>query len=94
MADAPRYPSLFQINSRVWLERLSREKQARRDIELMLDFVPNHTAPDHPWVRTHPDYYVQGSEKALASASHGNFPGRSIRRRPSIPLCSWPALLL
>jgi len=44
MADAPRYPSLFQINSRVWLERLSREKQARRGIELMLDFVPNHSA--------------------------------------------------
>ena len=26
----------------------------------MLDFVPNHTAPDHPWVETHPDYYVAG----------------------------------
>src|SRR6516162_1081963 len=34
MADAPRYPSLFQINSRVWLERLSREKQARRGARL------------------------------------------------------------
>ena len=87
MADAPRYPSLFQINSRVWLERLSREKQARRGIELMLDFAPNHTAPDHPWLRTHPGYYVQGSEEALASAPHGNFPARSIRRRPSVP--SW-----
>lgn len=32
----------------------------------MLDFVPNHTAPDHPWVQTHPEYYVSGTEEQLA----------------------------
>jgi glycosidase len=47
-----------------------REKLARRDIRLMLDFVPNHTAPDHPWVKAHPDYYVEGSEVVLAAAPH------------------------
>ena len=36
--------------------------------ELMLDFVPNHTALDHPWTRTHPDFYVQGGEQALSTA--------------------------
>ena len=28
----------------------------------MLDFVPNHMAPDHPWVDEHPDYFIHGSE--------------------------------
>jgi hypothetical protein len=27
----------------------------------MLDFVPNHTGPDHPWVEGHPEYYVPGT---------------------------------
>ncbi len=45
-----------------------REELAKREIKLMLDFVPNHTAPDHRWVRTHPEYYIEGSEEALADA--------------------------
>ncbi|HVY38556.1 MAG TPA: alpha-amylase family glycosyl hydrolase [Polyangia bacterium] len=45
-----------------------RERLARRGLKLLLDFVPNHTAPDHPWVTKHPEYYIQGSEQDLASA--------------------------
>ena len=28
--------------------------------------MPNHTAPDHPWVAGHPDYYVPGTQADLA----------------------------
>jgi hypothetical protein len=34
----------------------------------MLDFVPNHTALDHPWVEDHPEYYVPGTELDRAKA--------------------------
>ena len=49
---------------------LARIRQRLRDrgLRLMLDFVPNPTAPDHPWVREHPEYYVGGSESDLARA--------------------------
>jgi hypothetical protein len=32
-----------------------------RGMSLILDFVPNHTGFDHEWVRTNPEYYVQGT---------------------------------
>ena len=39
-----------------------RERLRQRGLRLMLDFVPNHTALDHPWVEDHPEYYVPGTE--------------------------------
>ena len=37
----------------------AREELARRGIRLILDFVPNHVAPDHEWTATHPEYFIQ-----------------------------------
>jgi len=45
-----------------------RTRLAARGLRLMLDFVPNHVALDHPWVTTHPEYFVAGSEIELARA--------------------------
>jgi hypothetical protein len=46
------------------LKRL-RDRLRKRDLKLMLDFVPNHMGPDHPWVEEHPDYFVSGTESDL-----------------------------
>ena len=39
-----------------------RERLRKRDLKLMLDFVPNHMGLGHPWVEDHPEYFVQGTE--------------------------------
>ena len=49
------------------LKRL-RERLKKRGFKLMLDFVPNHMGPDHPWVRDHPDYFIRGTENDLELA--------------------------
>ncbi|HSE13679.1 MAG TPA: alpha-amylase family glycosyl hydrolase [Rudaea sp.] len=43
-----------------------RQRLARRGLKLMLDFVPNHMALDHPWVESHPECFVPGTEELLA----------------------------
>ena len=45
-----------------------RERLRTRGLRLMLDFVPNHTALDHPWVDEHPEYFVSGTGADLARA--------------------------
>ena len=47
-----------------------RERLARRGLRLMLDFVPNHTAPDHAWVREHPEFYIHGTPDDLVREPH------------------------
>ncbi len=43
----------------------AREELAKRGIGLILDYVPNHVAPDHPWTTEHPDYFIRGTEAEL-----------------------------
>jgi hypothetical protein len=47
--------------------RKLRTRLAERGLGLILDFVPNHTALDCPWVSTHPEYYVAGTEAERAA---------------------------
>src|SRR5512143_905660 len=56
----------------------ARSSLRERGPRLILDFVPNHVAPDHPWVSEHPQYFIRGngddltSEPASFLASGGN----------------------
>ncbi len=43
----------------------ARHKLNERNLRLMLDFVPNHTALDHSWAQTHPDFYIRGTQEDL-----------------------------
>jgi len=45
---------------------IAREKLLERNIALILDFVPNHLAFDHPWVASYPDFFIHGTEDDLA----------------------------
>ena len=53
-----------------------------RGMKIILDWVPDHTAADHPWVREHPDYYVQDE--------HGK---PSVPRGPDGKLTDWDDVL-
>jgi glycosidase len=42
-----------------------RKKLKSRKIKLFLDFVPNHSAIDHSWIDSHPDFLIPGDEVDL-----------------------------
>ena len=50
-----------------------RARRARPRV--ILDFVPNHVAPDHPWATEHPEYFVQGTRRRRCATT----PRRSSR---------------
>lgn len=49
-----------------------RSDMAKRGLLLILDFVPNHVARDHEWVKSHPEFFVQGKAEDLLGSS-GNY---------------------
>jgi hypothetical protein len=42
-----------------------RARMADRGLLLLGDYVANHVAPDHPWVDSHPEYFIAGTEEDI-----------------------------
>ena len=51
----------------------ARAQLARRGVGLLVDFVPNHVAIDHPWIVERPDLFVRGTPDDLAREPHAFF---------------------
>ncbi len=70
----------------------AREALAARGLGLILDFVPNHVAPDHQWTTTSPELFVPGTTSDLERdpASFVEIAGRVLAngRDPYFP--AWP----
>jgi glycosidase len=74
---------------------IARNELAKRGMRLILDFVPNHVAPDHPWVVEHPEFFIQGGADDVRKdpAAFAEVEGRIIAhgRDPYFP--PWPDVL-
>jgi hypothetical protein len=73
----------------------ARAALAARGARLLLDWVPNHVAPDHPWVREHPEYFVHGTPAAVAADPDGYLTvGDHVLARGRDPYFpAWPEVL-
>jgi hypothetical protein len=49
----------------------ARAALAARGVRLILDYVPNHVAPDHPWVTSRPELFVRGGEDDIKADPGG-----------------------
>ena len=73
----------------------ARSMLRERGLRLVLDFVPNHVAPDHPWVFDRPEYFIRGDAEDLQREPASFFEaGGSVfacGRDPYFP--AWPDVL-
>jgi hypothetical protein len=52
----------------------ARAELATRGVRLILDYVPNHVAPDHPWVAEHPEFFVRKENGEIEPGRDPYFP--------------------
>ena len=56
----PEYGSLDDWKSLV-------KKIHEKEMKVLIDWVPNHTGADHPWLQTHPDFFIKDSTGQAAT---------------------------
>ena len=49
------------------------------NMEVWLDWVPNHTANNHPWLNLHPDYYAKDLHPFYGDVSQLNYENNNLR---------------
>lgn len=86
-----RYEADAHLGGRAGLAA-ARRALAERGVKLILDFVPNHVAPDHPWAKEKPELFIQGdaADRARDPRSFLEVGGRVIAcgRDPNFPAWS------
>ena len=74
---------------------VARRELAKRGMRLLLDFVPNHVAPDNRWVLEHSEYFIRGTDEDARDdpSSYIEVQGRfyACGRDPNFP--AWPDVL-
>lgn len=61
-----------------------RQQLHNRGLKLILDFIPNHTGLDHPWLLEHPEYYIQADPLWLEKAQGEFFELKIAKRTKAI----------
>ncbi len=82
LTEADVIGSAYAIGAYVVDERLGgpdalasiRKRLRKRGLKLVLDYVPNHVAVDHPWVTQNPEYMIQGTPEELMAYPDRFFP--------------------
>ena len=63
-----------------------RERCNKKGLRLMVDFVPNHMAVDHPWTKDRPELLIQGSENSLKHSPQNFFKVQALVDGQNCPL--------
>jgi len=71
---------------------VARTRLAECGLRLVLDYVPNHVAPDHPWTTEHPEYFVRADAADLQESpgSWIEIDGQVLARGRDPYFAPWP----